>query len=156
MIQPSPTTKLPPNVQVLSMLFGPYVSQALLMVAEFHLADLVRDGQKSAAQLASATQTDELNLTRLLRTLTALGVFAEPEPGYFAATELSACLQSDNAETLYNLTLFLVGFAEKSLNGLSYSLRTGKPAFTHLYGKDVWHYFAEDDPQTGALFHRAM
>jgi precorrin-6B methylase 2 len=152
----SPSEKVPPYMQVLSMLFGAYVSQAVLMIAEFRLADLVRDGKKSTAQLAEATHTDESHLYRLLRTLVSLGIFAEPEPGYFAATELSACLQSDSAETLYNMALLLVGFAEKSLSGLSYSLRTGKLAFEHLYGKDVWHYFAEDDPETGALFNRAM
>jgi hypothetical protein len=35
-------------------------------------------------------------------------------------------------------------------------LRTGKPAFEHLYGKDQWRYFAEDDPEAGALFNQAM
>jgi hypothetical protein len=86
MFQPA-TEKLPPHVQVLSMIHEAMVSQALLAVAELRLADLVRDGKKSVAQLAEATQTDELNLYCLLRALVGLGIFAEPEPGYFASTE---------------------------------------------------------------------
>ncbi len=146
--------KVPPHVQVLSMIHGALVSQAVLAVAELRLADLVRDGKKSAAQLAEATQTDELNLYRLLRTLVSLGIFSEPEPGSFASIELSACLQSDSPESLYHLTLQL-GWRWRTLGSLSYSLRTGKPAFEHLYGKDQWRYFAEDDPEVRKLFASA-
>ncbi|SRR6266487_3609071 len=151
----STSEKVSPHLQVLSMIHGAHVSQAILAVAEFRLADLVRDGKRSTAQLAEAADTDELNLYRLLRTLVSLGIFSEPEPGYFASTELSACLQSDSPETLYNSVL-LGGWQWKALGEVSYSLRTGKPAFENLYGKDLWHYLAEDDPEAGALFNRAM
>jgi precorrin-6B methylase 2 len=147
--------KVPPHQQVLFMIHGAMVSQAVLAVVQLRLADLVRDGKKSAAQLAEATQTDELNLYRLLRTLVSLRIFSEPEPGYFASTELSACLQSDSPESLYHLTLMLEE-RWKTVGSLSYSLRTGKPAFEHLYGKDMWRYLTEDDPEAGALFNRAM
>jgi hypothetical protein len=39
---------------------------------------------------------------------------------------------------------------------LSYSIRTGKPAFDSLYGMNAWRYFAERDPEAGALFDQAM
>ncbi len=152
----STSEKVPPHVQVLSMIYGAFVSQTLLAVAELRLADLVRDGKKSAAQLAEATQTDELNLYRLLRALVGLGIFSEPEPGSFASTKLSACLQSDSPESLYHLTLLVGGWQWRALGSLSYSLRTGKPAFEHLYGKDLWRYLTEDDPEAGVLFNRAM
>jgi hypothetical protein len=151
----SPPEKVPPRVQMHSMLFGALVAQALIVAAEFRLADLVRDGKKNTAQLAEATNTDELNLYRLMRALVSLGIFSEPEPGYFAATELSACLQSDSPESLYHLILW-AGWKWKSFGSLSYSVRTGKPGFEHLYGKDMWRYLAEDDPEAGALFNRAM
>jgi hypothetical protein len=35
-------------------------------------------------------------------------------------------------------------------------VRTGTPAFDHLFGKELWRYLAEDDPEAGALFNRAM
>ncbi len=149
--------QLPPPMQVHIMICGGQVTQAIHAVAELRLADLVQDGPKSTPQLAEATGMDEVNLYRLLRTLVCLGIFSEPEPGYVAPTVLSACLQSDSPRTLYHLALMAGrGWQWKVLERSLYSLQTGKPAFEHLYGKNPYQYFAEDDPEAGALFQRAM
>ena len=72
----------------------------------------------------------------------ALGVFSEPDPGTFGPAELSACLQSDHPRTLYNLARMVIGPLQwKALGELIYSVRTGKPAFEHLFGKQMWRCF---------------
>ncbi len=155
MFQPT-AEQLPPHMQIMTMICGFMASQAIHTAAELRLADLVQDGPKSTAELASATGTNEGNLYRLLRALVSLGVFSEPDPGTFGPTELSACLQSDNPRTLFNLTRMIGPLQWKVLGELIYSVRTGKPAFEHLFGKEMWRYFSEDDPEAGALFNRAM
>lgn len=39
---------------------------------------------------------------------------------------------------------------------LDYSVRTGQPAFDHVYGMDLWHYYREENPQAGSIFNEAM
>ncbi|HEX6556007.1 MAG TPA: methyltransferase [Ktedonobacteraceae bacterium] len=155
MFQPT-AEQLPPHIQIITMICGFSASQAIHTAAELRLADLVQDGPRSTADLASATGTNEGNLYRLLRALVSLGVFLEPDPGTFGPTELSACLQSDHPRTLYNLARWIGPLQWKASGELIYSVRTGTPAFEHLFGKEMWRYLSEDDPEAGALFNRSM
>lgn len=155
MFQPS-SEPLLPHLQLMIMSCGGVMAQAIQTTATLRLADLVQDGPQSAARLASATGTDEKNLYRLLRVLVALGIFEETEPGSFGPTALSTCLHSDNPRSLYHLARMGEGWQWKALGELPYSVRTGQPAFEHVFGKDIWRYFAEDDPDAGELFNRAM
>lgn len=148
--------QLPPHIQIMNMLMGYMASQAIRTAAELRLADLVQDGPKSTAALANATGTHEGNRYRLLRALASLGVFSEPDPGIFGPTELSAYLLSNDPRTLYNLARIIGPAQWKAAGELLYSVRTGEPAFEHLFGKDMWRYFSEDDPEAGALFNQAM
>lgn len=152
----STSEQLLPYLQIMHMIHGCAASQAVYAAAELRLADFVQDGPKSVAQLASATGTNEKNLYRLLRALVSLGIFSENEPGLFGPTALSACLLSEDPRTLYHLARLTGDWPWKALGELMYSVRTGDPAFDHLFGKEVWRYFAEDNPEAGALFGRAM
>ena len=157
MFQPHAEQQLPPHLQVMIMTCGGVVAQAIQATATLRLSDLVQDGPKSVTQLASATGTNEKNLSRLLRVLVALGVFSETEPGLYGPTALSACLHSDDPRSLYHLARMSGGgWQWKALGELPYSVSTGLPAFEHVFGKEVWRYFAEDDPVAGELFNRAM
>ena len=154
---PSVQQEFPPSMRLVLLLCGEMLSEALHTVAEFSLADLVKDGPRSVSQLAKATETDEANLYRLLRALACLDIFSQPEPGYFGPTELSAFLQSDHPQTLYYLALMTgCGWQSKALKGLPYSIRTGEPAIHHIYGKSLQQHFAEDDPEAGRLYNQAM
>ncbi|MBV9227771.1 MAG: methyltransferase, partial [Chloroflexi bacterium] len=77
MFQPN-VEQLPLFMQIMTMHMGYMASQAIRTAAELRLADLVQEGPKSTAALASATGTHEGNLYRLLRALVSLGVFSEP------------------------------------------------------------------------------
>lgn len=148
---------LTPPMQIISLLCGGFVTQAVHAMAELRLADLVQEGPKSTSELAKATKTHEKSLYRLLRVLVCLDLLSEPQPGYYGPTALSACLLSDSQKTLYHLALMVGGdWPWKILGELSYSLHTGKPAFDHLYGKSIWQYFAENDLEAGTLFNLAI
>ena len=55
---------------------GFWVSRTVYAAAILGLADLVKEGPKSADELASATDTDGRSMYRLLRALASVGVFA--------------------------------------------------------------------------------
>src|SRR5207247_51169 len=70
-----------PSAEMLRMLNAFLTVQALHAAALLGLADLVAGGPKSVDELAAATQADRSSLHRLLRMLTAPGVFREEADG---------------------------------------------------------------------------
>src|SRR2546430_12564030 len=71
------------------------VSQAIYVAARLGLADVVADGPRSVADLASATGAHAPTLRRVLRLLAAEGIFAEAEDGRFELTPMAAPLLRD-------------------------------------------------------------
>lgn len=86
---------VPPQVAIMQMATGYWVSQSIYAAAKLGIADLLKDGPKSYDELATATAVKARPLYRLLRGLASVGVFSETEPGYFTLTPLAACLQTD-------------------------------------------------------------
>src|SRR5581483_2544766 len=62
---------VPPPVQMVQMLAGFQISQALYVAAKLDLATAVLSGPRSVTDLARAAGADELSVGRLLRTLAA-------------------------------------------------------------------------------------
>lgn len=150
-------TQLPPPLQIVDYVCGAMKTQALHACAELAIPDLLKDGPKSAVQLAEATGTDRTNLYRLLRVLVAMEILDESGPGLFQTTPIARCLQSE--ESLYHLAMMTgtgwVWKVQEAAEGTGYSLRSGQPAFSHVFGTDVWSYLKEH-PEEAAHFHRAM
>ena len=150
-------SQLPPPLQIVDYVCGAMKAQALHACADLGIADLLKDGPKSTAQLADATNTDHTNLSRLLRVLVAMEILDESAPGLFQTTALSRYLQSE--ESLYHLAMMTgtgwVWKVQEGAEGTGYSLRSGQPAFDHLFGIDVWNYLKEHAAEA-AHFHRAM
>ena len=69
--------ELSPRDALLRMTNGYQVSQAIHVAATLAIADLLKDGSRSADELAEATGTHAPTLYRLLRALASVGVFAE-------------------------------------------------------------------------------
>jgi len=132
-------------------------AEALRLVAQLQLADLVKDGPKSVAELAEATGTYKPSLYRLLYSLASCGYFEEVEPEVFAQTPLSYVLRTDIPRSLrgYAIIHGEPWQVDPWHNALR-SFQTGKPVFPEMFGKDLWHYFAEDDPTSGAHFSQAI
>ena len=66
-----------PSAELMRLLNGYRVSQAIHVVATLGIADLLKAGPRSAADLASATNFHTKTLYRVLRALAAVGVFRE-------------------------------------------------------------------------------
>jgi precorrin-6B methylase 2 len=147
---------LPPQALLLDMLCGMMKTQAIHEAARLRIADLVKDGPKSTAELAEATGTDRTSLYRLLSTLASLDIFVEVDPDYFAQTPLSNLLRPDVPGSMYDVTLIHgEQWQWRPWEAFSYSLETGKPAFNQMFGEDLWHYFAKH-PILGERFQKAM
>ena len=82
----------PPDVALVQLVFGKCMSMAISVVAKLRVADLLADGPKSVADLATRTNSHAPSLYRVLRALAAVGVFTELADGRFALTPMSEYL----------------------------------------------------------------
>jgi hypothetical protein len=135
---------------------GYQVSQAIHVVATLGIADLLKDGPKSADELAEATGTHASALYRILRALASVGVFAEQSDGRFGLTPLAEHLRTDVPGSLRSWAM-LIGrpYYFTTWGHLLHSVKTGEPAFPHVYGMPAWEYRASH-PEESALFDGAM
>ena len=83
-----------PQDRLNHLMSGYWHTQAIYVAARLGLADLLRDGPRSAEELAGPTGTNARSLYRLLRALSSLGVFAEDDQHRFALTPMAECLRS--------------------------------------------------------------
>lgn len=152
-----PANKPPQHsAEMLRMINSFLTVQALHVAAFLGLADLVAAGPKSVDELAAATQADRSALHRLLRMLTAPGVFHETADGRFGITPLGATLRSDGPDSVRDWALF-VGAPEMWAvwAGLRESVMSGQASFPTVHGALMWEYFA-GRPDLGEAFNNWM
>jgi hypothetical protein len=145
----------PPPVQMVQMLAGFQVSQALYVAAKIGVADRMVDGPAPLARLASEVDADPAALSRLLRTLSSLGVFSESEPDVFGLTPLGGTLVSDRDGSMRDLALMWMETHYAPFAGLLGTVRTGECAATQFYGQPFFSWLA-DQPEQVDRFSRAM
>lgn len=152
-----PTDGQNPALVIITLICGGMAAQAIHVMAELGLADLVKEEPQTTAQLAQTTGTDAANLARLLRALVSVGLLSEPTAGSYGSTSLSSCLESTRPGSLYPMARMAGSdWQWRVLAGLPESLKTGQPAIEHILGKDLWSYFRDDDPEGGRCFNQAI
>jgi len=129
-------------------------TQLVRAVTELRIPDLVADGPRSAAELAEATGVMTGPLQRALRALVSVGVFDEVDGGRFAATPVSDWFR-DRPGSMRGIALMLPAESYRAFGDLMYSLKTGEPAFEHIYSMSRWEQLAQE-PEQSALFNSAM
>lgn len=141
---------------LLHMATGCWVSQALYVAAKLGIADLLHERPQSCASLAEATQMHAGALYRVLRALASVGVFAEHEEGRFSLTPLADLLRTDAPGSLRAFAIML-GAPEhwRAWEGVLHSVRTGQPAFDHVFGSPLFQYFSTH-PEAARIFDDAM
>src|ERR1700687_4298012 len=81
-----------PRQQLIQMITSYWTAQSIHVAAKLKLADLVKDGPKTAPQLAPATKPHPQALYRLMRALASVAIFREDEQGRFSMTPIAECL----------------------------------------------------------------
>jgi hypothetical protein len=147
--------ELPPPVQMVQLLAGFQVSQALYAAAVLNVADQLVGGARPIAELAERTETHAPSLERLMRTLAGIGVFTEEYPATFALTPLGETLTSDGRGSMRDLALVWMETHYAPFGELVHTIRTGEPAAQHLYGMPFFEWLATQPSQvtrfTGAM-----
>lgn len=128
--------------------------QLVVAACRLEIPELVASGPKTTAELAAHTETHPRSLYRMLRGLAAWGFLVEDADGRYESTPVSDLFRSDKPG-LRNSTVMLSEVGYQSWGELIYTLRTGEPAFEHIFGKGLWEKLAED-PKAVEEFNAAM
>jgi hypothetical protein len=123
---------------------GFWISKAIAVAAELGVADHLQAGPQSVEHLAHAVGAHPGALYRLLRGLASVGVFAEEMQGCFTLTPLATLLLSESPQS-WRAAALLNGetWAWQPWGALTYSVKTGKPAFEHIFGMQFDAYLAQ-------------
>ena len=149
-------TQTPAPVQMLQIISGFWISRAVYVIAKLGIPDLLESGPKTAAELASATNTHAPSLFRILRALVSVGVLSSDENGRFAQTPLSETLVTDEPGSLRWFAVSELGQEHYPAWGnLMHSVKTGEIAFDNFFGVDIWKYF-QQNPDDAAVFNNSM
>jgi hypothetical protein len=129
------------------MFSGYHVSQALYVMAELGIADLLQEGVWDSDVLARSTQSHAPTLYRIMRFLAGVGVFEEVAPRRFTLTLLGAPLRSNVPGSLRSLFRFWLQSDAHWLpwGRLLETVRTGAPAFELVHGMTIFDYFDQHE-----------
>jgi hypothetical protein len=145
-----------PQVELRQLVNGYQVTQAIHVIVELGIPDLLADGPRTTADLAHAVNANQDALYRVLRALAAKGVVQELANRRFELAPMGELLRSDAPQTLAPWAAFVgAAAAWQAWSNLSHSVQTGETAFQFTHGADVWEYRREH-PAEGKLFDASM
>ena len=146
---------LPPPLQMVQMLAGFQVSQALYAAAKLGVPDQLTAGPKHIDDIAAVLNVDRSALGRLARTLSGIGVFSEVGEGRYELTPLGATLTSDQPGSMRDLALMWMETHYAPFAGLVETVRTGHCAAEVYYGVPFFDWLV-GQPEQIARFSGAM
>lgn len=145
-----------PRQQMFSLLMGCYASQCIAVAADLRISDYLHEAPQRPSDLARYTQCDARTMHRLLRALAGIGVFHERDDGFFELTAAGELLRSDVPGSLQPVARLIGSDLQwPTLGNLGHTVRTGEPAFEHVFGMSMWEYLATN-ADAHALFQSSM
>jgi hypothetical protein len=145
-----------PSIELMRLINGYQVSQALNVAATLGIADQLKDGPKSYDAVAHACGAHPTSLYRLLRALAAVGVFHESDNKEFSLGPLGTCLTSDAPSSRRNYARWIGTPGQwRSWGNLLHSVKSGESACRFTHGMDAWTY-RRQNPEEQVVFNSAM
>lgn len=142
--------------RLLELIHGFRVSQAIYVIVALKIPDLLGDRLLTCRELAEHTETQPRALYRVLRALAAAGLLREDEGETFSLTPGGRYLRSDvEGSRDAWVRNALRPPIWQAWGHLVRSVRSGKPAFGHIHGEDIWEFRAHS-PEDSAIFDLAM
>jgi len=147
---------VPPPAAMMGLITGYWVSQAVGVVAQLGVADHLVAGPRNGVELARAVGADPQALSRVLRLLASIGVFAESSPGDYELTPLGETLSTDAPSSVRNFAITETAPGHWLPWGrLLESVRTGQPMARAALGMELFEWYAHD-PEEAGFFNAAM
>ncbi|MDN5005231.1 methyltransferase [Bradyrhizobium sp. GCM10027634] len=145
-----------PAVELMKLIGGFQVSQAISAMAELGIADVLKGDVLASNDIARAVKCDPPSLYRLLHALASAGLLEEQADQRFRLTPVGECLRSDFPDSRSAWARY-VGrpYVRQSWGNLADCVRSGKSAFELLHQANLWTWRGER-PEETAIFDAAM
>ncbi len=130
-----------------------FTREAVRVFATLGLPDLIASGMSDIAALAERSKVDEDALARVAKHLVREGILASPTAGQVTLTAAGELLRSDHPESRH-LYFQLEGASarmEAAQRDLLYSVQTGKAAYAHANGAEMWDQMAKQPILTASF-----
>lgn len=148
--------EIPPPLQMLQLISGFWISRCIYVLAKLGIPDLLKDGPKTADELAAAAGAHGPSLYRILRALAAVDVLTQTADNRFANTPVLETLRSDVPGSIRAFAMTELGEEHYPAWGeLMHSVRTGGIAFDKAFGEPIWEFFAKHE-ENAQIFNDAM
>lgn len=141
--------------ELLEMIEGKWMTQAIGVAAELGIADLVAAGNRDAAALAAATGCDGDALDRLMRALIALGICRKEPNEAYALTPMGTLLTDSTPASLRSWAIWSARYHWPTWGRLIDSVRSGESARVLLGGADGYGHL-DRDPAAARTFNRGL
>jgi O-methyltransferase/methyltransferase family protein len=132
-----------------------WISQAIYVAAKLGIADLLKSRPLKCNEIAASAGTDVRSLSRLMRTLSSLGIFAQTEDGYFSLLPLGENLRADIPGSLKAIIITLGEIHYQACGALLHAVRTGSPAFDQVFGAGLFEYL-DQNTEAADSFNEGM
>src|SRR3712207_5293414 len=114
-------------------------TQLVYVAAKLGLADRIAEQPRTAAEVAAEVNAHPGALYRVLRALTALGVFAQTSDDKFVMTPAGELLRTGVPGSLRNVALLYGAEWEWQAYGrMLFSVQTGQSAFAATHGQGFY------------------
>lgn len=146
-------TKLPPQVVMLNLTIGYWISRLIYVAAKLKLADLLKARARTVDDLAKETGVQAPALYRVLRALASVGIFAETSGQQFKLTPLAATLQTGVPSSMHAFALMInEKWSWDAWLQLLHTVKTGENAFLRAQGVPVFEYLEQNPEDLHAQF----
>ncbi len=137
---------LPYFVELRNLVYESFSIQSIYAAAKSGIADILKEGPKSADDIADATGNNPDAIYRLMRALASIGIFSETSARMFELTPMAELLQENHPTSLRYLVL-LVGHSlwREPWGNIMHSIKTGEAAFEYTFNKNVFEYMKEHE-----------
>jgi hypothetical protein len=134
---------------------GYCVARALHVASDLGVADVIGEDGCAVDELARKTGADSDALGRILRLLSAHGIFSVDGQAV-SHNSVSTTLRSDHPQSTRDLArMFGLPFVWETFEYFDHTVRTGRPAVEKALPEGVWAWLAER-PEASAVFNGAM
>ncbi|CAM4245552.1 methyltransferase [Kibdelosporangium persicum] len=141
--QEQPGGALPPAMQMIQLLGGFQLAQALYVMAKLDIATRLDDGPRTVADLAAASGAQPEPLGRLIRSLATVGVFRHLPDGTVETTPLGATLSANRPDSARAAALYWMETHYLPFSDLLHNVRTGETAANHYYGEPFFDWIVK-------------
>ena len=153
---PSPSNDPPPAQLMFGMITGFWVSQIIGVAARLNIAEHLRDGAKSAQELARLAGAEPSALYRVLRAAASIGVFQLGADDRFSLTPLGETLRSGIPGSMREMAIMQTSKGHWLPWGkLEDAVRTGQAQAVATLGCELFEHYATS-PEEAAAFSGAM